>query len=89
MKTYNLILVCVFFLTGCEPSEFVKKQRYERDKATISRSHYCVSILHDEHLFIMTNSSLIHHPDCPCIKNQPEKPASSPSPIIIDLNRLK
>jgi hypothetical protein len=32
---------------------------------------------------------ILHHPDCPCFKNQPAKPVSSPSPIIIDFNRIK
>ena len=91
MKKFSIILVCIFLLTGCEPPEFIKRERYEREKVTISRSHYCLTILHDEHLFIMPSPSFIlHHPDCPCFKNQPEKPVSSPiSPIIIDLNRIK
>jgi hypothetical protein len=90
MKKLSLVLICILFLTGCEPPEFIKKERYEREKVTISKSHYCLTILHDEHLFIMPSSGFIlHHPDCPCFKNQPEKPVSSPSPIIIDFNRIK
>jgi len=90
MTKFSIILFCSFLLVGCEQPEFVKKERHEREKVTISRSVYCLTILHDEHLFIMPSPSFIlHHPDCPCFKNQAEKPVSSPSPIIIDLNRLK
>ena len=83
-----MIILCC--LIGCKESEYFKSLRHDKEKATLSESHYCLSILHDEHLFIMSKyGHMIHHPNCPCCKNIPVEKTTPPAPIIIDFSRVK
>jgi hypothetical protein len=86
MKRLWMILFCLF-LSGCDE---IKQRQLDRDKHTISQSFYLTTVLHDEHLFILShNGYFIHHFDCPCMKKQNEEKPPSPviiqSPNILDL----
>ena len=82
------MLVCLL-LCGCED---LKQRQLDKDKHTISNSFYLFTILHDEHLFILSRHGyFIHHFDCPCFQKQieekekPQKPITISSPNILDL----
>ena len=86
MKYSWMMLFCLL-LSGCDE---IKQQRIERDKHTISNSFYLTTVLHDEHLFILSHGGyFIHHFNCPCMKKPTEEKPSSPviisSPNILDL----
>jgi len=86
MKYSWMILFCLL-LSGCDE---IKQRRIERDKHTISQSFYLTTVLHDEHLFILShNGYFIHHFNCPCMEKQNEEKPPSPviiqSPNILDL----
>lgn len=83
-----MIILCMI-CCGCYESEYYKNLRTERDKTTITESYYCTTIVHDDHLFIMSNSGyFIHHIDCPCSKNKTVTKEEK-SPIIIDFGILR
>jgi hypothetical protein len=78
MKRSWMILFCLF-LSSCEN---LKEKQIDKDKHTINQSFYLTTILHDEHLFILSHHGyFIHHFDCPCMKKQTEE--KSPSQVII------
>lgn len=81
MKYSWMILAVV--LCGCDV-EFQKEIDRQKDATTIRSTYYLKTVVHDEHLFILsTYGHFIHHPDCPCVKPTPaEKPTLSP--IIIE-----
>ena len=88
MKYSWTILFCLF-LSGCED---LQEKRLNKDKHTISNSFYLTTILHDEHLFILSHQGyFIHHFECPCTRKEteqvkPQKPIIiSSSPNILDL----
>ena len=76
-----MILFCLT-LCGCEE---IEQRRADRDKHTISQSFYLTTVLHDDHLFIIsTHGNFMHHPDCPCSKPTiAEKPDNFTPPTII------
>jgi hypothetical protein len=78
MKYSWVMLFCLLFC-GCEE----RKQRQEdKDRHTINQSFYLTTVLHDEHLFILSHHGyFIHHFNCPCVEKQTEE--KPPSPIII------
>jgi hypothetical protein len=81
-----MILLCLLFC-GCEERE---QNQEDRDKHTISQSFYLTTVLHDEHLFILSHGGyFIHHFNCPCMKTQTEEKPPNPviiqSPNILDL----
>jgi hypothetical protein len=83
MKRLWIMLFCLL-LSGCENLEQRKQKELDKDKHTIRTSFYLTTILHDEHLFILSHHGyFIHHLDCPCIKKQTEEKSPSPSPVII------
>lgn len=91
MKKYSWMILGLVF-AGCKEPEYYKNLREQKEKATINSSFYCSTILHDEHLFIMSNYGyFIHHIDCPCLKNKPVEPSNEPPklPLIIEFNSLK
>jgi len=86
MKYSWMILFCLL-LSSCDA---IKQKQIERDKHTISQSCYLTTVLHDDHLFILSNGGyFIHHFNCPCMKKQteekPPSPVIIPSPNILDL----
>ena len=82
MKYSWMILICLLFC-GCDE---IKQRIADREKHTITRSFYLTTIVHDEHLFIMSNHYFIHHPDCPCSKKQTSEKIER-SPIIIEFGK--
>jgi hypothetical protein len=87
MKYSWMILGCLL-CSGCWESQYFKNLEIEKDKVTISQTYYLTTVLHNEHLFIVSNSGyFIHHPDCECPKHiqadRSEK-ANLLSPIIIE-----
>jgi hypothetical protein len=76
-----MILFCLT-LCGCEEA---KQRRADIDKSTITKSFYLTTVLHDEHLFIMSHTGyFIHHINCPCSKPTiAEKPENITPPTII------
>jgi len=84
MKLSWTILFCLI-LCGCEE---IKQRKADREKATISQSFYLMTVLHDDHLFILsTHGNFMHHMNCPCLKNQPLEKLEAPNvfpPIILD-----
>jgi hypothetical protein len=81
MKYSWMILFCLL-LSGCED---LQQEQLDKDKHTITNSFYLTTVLHDEHLFILsTQGYFIHHFDCPCMKKQIEEEKEKlPKPIII------
>jgi hypothetical protein len=79
---YSWMIVCCLSFCGCEE---VQQRREDRDKCTISQSFYLNTVLHDEHLFILsTHGNFMHHMDCPCLKSTtPKKPENLTPPTII------
>lgn len=85
--SWMIFILC--FLFGCQNQ---KDAQTEIDKTTVSNTYYLRTVVHDEHLFILsTYGYFIHHLDCPCLKNKEEPPKESviQPPIIIDLERLR
>jgi hypothetical protein len=84
MKYSWTILFCLV-LCGCEE---IKQRQIEKERSTISVSFYLTTVLHDEHLFILsTHGNFMHHPDCHCIKNKTTEKQETTNilpPIIID-----
>lgn len=93
MKYLWMILVLSIAFIGCKESDYYKQKRLEMELTTVNSSYYLTTVVHSEHLFIIHNfgSGMIHHPDCPCLKNKETKSTeiTSPSPIIIDFKSLK
>lgn len=77
----------MFCLFGCDVDKnYYDKINKEIDKTTVSQTYFLRTVVHDEHLFIVSNGGILHHPDCPCCKsNKTEKETPLP-PIIIDFN---
>lgn len=90
MKYLWLIAVCLLF-SGCYESEYYKNLNIEREKVTISQSYYLTTILHNDHLFIISNTGyFIHHPDCECNRGIPVRQTPNHNiltPIIIEGTR--
>lgn len=89
MKYSWIILLLV--LLGCEQ----KNNDLERQKylTTIRSTYYLDTIVHDEHLFIISKSGyFIHHPNCPCliikIEEKTEPKFDAPS-VFLDLIKRK
>ena len=91
MKFSWMMLLCIPLICGCDIKEEVERRKNLHDSSTISESFYLLTVLHDEHLFIIRdNCGIFHHPNCPCFKNiQPEKQEQESSPPIIFINPLK
>lgn len=89
MKYFWIIILFVF--CGCDETEESKRIRCEIDKTTIRTSYYLSTVVHDEHLFILSKYGyFIHHPDCPCLKNRPiEKEENKLQPPTIFLDLIK
>jgi hypothetical protein len=85
---YSWMIVCCLLLCGCDE---IKQRRIAREKATISVSFYLTTVVHDEHLFVLsTDGNFIHHPSCPCLKNKPAEKSETTNylpPIIIDTTK--
>lgn len=83
---YSWMILGVF-LCGCDV-ELKKEADRQKDATTIRSTYYLKTIVHDEHLFILSRyGHFIHHPDCPCCKNQIKSEKESKPPIIIDLGK--
>lgn len=82
-----ILVLC--FLLGCENNEETKRIQSEINKTTIRSTYYLSTVVHDEHLFILSKYGyFIHHPDCPCLTNKVEEkiePKPEPPTIILDL----
>lgn len=90
MIKYSWMIVTVLLVFGCDLKEEIYTRKQLKDKSTISESFYILTVLHDEHLFIIRdNCGIFHHPDCPCLKNTKEQPPPNPSPPIIFINPLQ
>ena len=91
MKPLWIIFILILSVSGCDIKEEVERRKNLHDSSTISESFYLLTVLHDEHLFIIRdNCGIFHHPNCPCFKNmQPEKQDQESSPPIIFINPLK
>lgn len=87
MKYVWILCLCLIF-SGCDIEKFRKEIHKERDAATVSSSFFLLTVVHDEHLFIIRhNCGILHHPNCPCLKNaQLEKIDNEPKAPIIFLN---
>lgn len=84
---YSWMILSFCLLLGCKESEYYRTLRTQQQRCTISTSFYCITVLHDEHLFIMSNSGyFLHHPDCMCCKIKVVEKAEEP-PVIINFGR--
>jgi hypothetical protein len=84
---YSCIIAGCLLLCGCYESQYYKNLKIERDKVTISQSYYLTTILHNDHLFIMSNTGyFIHHPDCECSKIKVVEKDETP-PVIIEFGK--
>ena len=88
--SWTIFILC--FLFGCQNQEEIKHIKSEIDKTTIRETYYLSTIVHDEHLFIVSkrHEYFIHHPDCPCLKvKQTEKEETKIEPPIVILDLIK
>lgn len=75
-----LLISTMFIVAGCNFQQPQPKiEQTEKDKATIRETYYLTTVLHDEHLFIISNQGyFIHHMDCPCFKHKTEEKIEPP-----------
>lgn len=74
MKYSWMIFLCL--CVGCEDRKSIN---VEKEKATIRETFYMKTVLHDEHLFIISNHGyFIHHMNCPCLTNKGEEKLEPP-----------
>lgn len=86
MRKYSWMIFILCFLLGCKTQEEIEIEKKEKEKVTIRSSYYLSTVLHDEHLFVLSSYGyFIHHPDCPCCKlTKIEKTVQQSSPVIIE-----
>lgn len=75
MKLLWIVLILLCF--GCEQNNDSIKA--EKEKTTIRETYYLRTVLHDEHLFIISKyGHFIHHMDCPCFTTKSEEKLEPP-----------
>ena len=94
---YLWIIFILCFLCGCWVTtnvsrEINEEKNSEKEKTTVRETYYLSTIVHDEHLFIISkrHGYFIHHPNCPCLTTKVEEktePKPEPPTIILDLIR--
>lgn len=87
--SWTILILC--FLFGCQNLEEAKNLESEKEKTTVRSTYYLTTVVHDEHLFILSRSGyFIHHINCPCQTSKIEqKEEIKPPTIILDLIRSK
>lgn len=83
-------MIIIFAIVGCSDNESYKQEIEKQiDSTTVSTSYFLRTVVHDEHLFLISRyGGLIHHPNCPCLTSKIEKEeqkSTTVPPIIIDL----
>lgn len=86
--TKYLWMIVILTLFGCVEKNIDVQQQI--DAATIRSTYYLNTIVHDEHLFIISRYGyFIHHMDCPCLKikieEKIEPKVELPAGNILDL----
>lgn len=90
MMKYAWMIVTILLVFGCDLKKEIYNRKQLRDKSTISESFYLLTVVHDEHLFIIRDEcGILHHPNCPCIKKIEAEKTTEPMPPIIFINPLK
>lgn len=79
--SWMILFIC---LCGCDV-ELQKEYQRQRDATLVRSTYYLDTIVHDEHLFIISRyGHFIHHMDCPCLKNKTDKePVKLEPPTVI------
>lgn len=86
------LIVCLSLISGCKTPEEIKQIRCDIDATTVTKTYYLTTVVHDEHLFIISRyGHFIHHIDCPCLKikneEKTEPKVELPTGNILDLIR--
>jgi hypothetical protein len=62
---FTLVAALVFGVISC--ASFLHYVATQSSAEPVSRTHYGVSFMHDDHLWFRAfGGSALHHPDCPC-----------------------
>lgn len=88
---WTIFTLC--FLCGCWVTTNVDSHiDRDKEKTTVRETYYLSTVVHDEHLFIISkrHEYFIHHPNCPCLTSKVEEktePKPEPPTVILDLIR--